>query len=88
MVRWRLALAPPRFDLLFLWMGFFVLEQAGVPHLGVAALVGPTELCGMVDPHVELVFAQRAVRHASAATTIFSTMLGCPELWGSRTCPS
>ena len=69
-------------------MGVFVLEQAGVPHLGVAALVGPTELCGMVDPHVELVFAQRAVRHAAAAAAIFTTMLGCLELWGSRTRPS
>ena len=41
-----------------------------MPHLGVATLVGSTQLCGMVDSHVELVFARRAVRHASATTTI------------------
>ena len=58
-------------------------------HAGMAALVGSTELRGMVDPHVELVFAERALRHAATASaTIFSTMLGRPELWGSRTCPA
>ena len=58
-------------------------------HAGMAALVGSTELRGMVDPHVELVFAERALRHAATASaTIFSTMLGRPELWRFRTCPA
>ena len=34
----------------------------------MAALVGSTELRGMVDPHVELVFAERALRHAATAS--------------------
>ena len=72
MVRWRLALAPPCFNLSFLRMGVFVLEPARVSHAGMAALVGPTELRGMVDPHLELVFAQRALRHtATASAAIF-----------------
>ena len=66
-----------------------MLEPARMSHAGMAALVGSTELRGMVDPHVELVFAERALRHAAAAAaTIFATMLGCLELWGSRSRPA
>lgn len=79
-------MAPPCVNLSFIWVGIFVLEPARMSHAGMAAVVGPAKLRGMVDPHVELVFAKRALRHAAAASaTIFSTMLGRPELWRSWT---
>ena len=86
-VWWRLALAPPRLNVSFIWLGLFVLEPAWMPHPGMAALVGPTQLCGMVDAHMELVSAQCALRHAATASAaVFPTVLGCAELWRSRTC--
>ena len=67
-------MAPPRLKLSFLWLGIFVLESTRLPHLGMAALVGSTQLCGMVDAPLELVFAKRAVRHtATASATILTT---------------
>ena len=57
---------------------------------GMAALVGSTQLCGMVDAPLELVFAKRAVRHtATASATVFAPVLGCgARLGGSWACPS
>jgi hypothetical protein len=86
-VWWRLALAPPRLHLSFIWLGLFVLESSRMPHLGMATLVGPPQLCGMVDAHMELVSAQCALRHASTASAaVFPTVLGCAERWRSRAC--
>ena len=75
-VRWRLALAPPCFNLSFLWVGFLCWSRPGCHTLGWRPWWDRPN-CVEWWTHVELVFAERALRHAATASaTIFSTMLG------------